>query len=371
MLKNHKTKRQNLNLKLTTKKVFLLVDGFDECCENVYVKNRVIAFMKKYLRYECPLWVTTRPHVQQELRSIMENDFVRVLDINPFHRENQKALFTRKAKMNNIECEAFLDGFAEKGGRDLASNPLHLCMMAEAVRNNLQIDHKLFALYDTFLQLKIQNALIAEGFTLQKIKDKMLARKITVLKAAALTLKGESAQSLTEEEIRDINNVGLAIVANNTIRYVHETFYEFLVAQLYLLPEDLRESSNIHVDTQEVFANKDLHHIRKQIDNYCEVGHAIEEEHFLATFTSSSEAFSSVMTLICKEGLLNIFQSLLSSVSTVKDRVLQFWMEPELFQSQGCAFLYNACCTNEKLAMIFIAMGANFKETSLQSFQRA
>lgn len=365
-LKDVESKRKTLKSKLETKEVFLLVDGFDECCQNLPLKNRVITFIKKYLGYQCPLWITTRPHEHQELKKIMDKDIVQVLGINPFNREDQTKLLKEKAHMAVGKCKDILEDFDQKWGTDLLSNPLHLCMMAELVKNKHEIVKTPLALYETFVNMKIKNALIDEGFSQNNIQDKINSRMITILKAVELTLKGKTASSLTEQEVKDINNVGLAIVTDNTISYYHQTYYEFFIAPLYLLPQDIRESSGIHIDTKEVFSNKDMSHIRKQIDNYyCETdGHLIkDEEHFISKLPSSPAEFLSAMDFICKEGLFNILAALLISEVTkdeCEDLVRKYCTES--FQMHGSEFLYNACCSNEELAKLFIDMGANLEE---------
>lgn len=361
------TSNQNAHLlwKLVNAKLLhleLFLDGFDEVpSDKAQFIKQVFLFIKP-LFPQVKMYITSRPHMRQELEDTLQ---LIAYDILPFNREDQVNFLAQfwsknvptidKISLQNYAStylEAIIKSFTTTD-KDITGIPLLCQLMAVAYSDKVtlhsvqsgrfdDIHLKMSELYKKFTDEKIKVfAETPEEFT--DIKLDLICQAVDLLFPKNYFHKDRRlkiARSLTASS--DILNVGLMLKhPNKAPEFIHRTFAEYLVAEYF---STKLQDGEIEFDATSMF--------EFILENGKIMGDSVEENdydyHFMhpvvasffnsfldeveipenmkikaATFIAlaSSEKFISILCTCCQQNVYNIF-SLLTEAFTITDNTI-------------------------------------------------
>ena len=294
-------------------KIVVMLDGFDEISPSY--KETVIDLLQALRQMAVEqLWVTTRPHLRQELEDkLLQLSYT----LKPFSEENQVEFLTKfwslqdwfteldseEAEEAKNKLEIYAKRLIKKVAqsisykdKDFTGIPLQCRMLAEAFDEEIvtgcqssgsmaEVPLKLDLLqlyerflhrkYDIWLQEKLKTPMTNVGaintrqFMVQSIKEihQTLALKLLLTEEQVTLLNINGRCTLPDEEL---NRIG--IVQKNCdgkVHFIHRTFAEYFVAEFFVneLNEETKHSGQLHSFLlQHTFLKDDYAVIRKFID---------------------------------------------------------------------------------------------------------
>ncbi|CAB3384611.1 Hypothetical predicted protein [Cloeon dipterum] len=198
------------------KRVFVILDGFDEL-RSKFRRDVVLTSVKALQEKEVKCCIATRPHEGNLFGNAVS------VEIKPFDEAKQIGFVQLVGKKN----DEFLERFEKK---DILENAVHLSFL---------LDHdgecNLYEICDKLIWHKVERRLLKEnGFNKvaeERIKSILeLHRLVAARFLEKTTIPGER---VTTEELRRLNDFGLATYQHQRVHFPCSTFADFLAAQKY------------------------------------------------------------------------------------------------------------------------------------------
>lgn len=135
------------------KKLFILLDGFDEI--SPLYEDTVIDFINQIKSIATKIWITTRPLNTKKLENkLMALSFT----LKPIKKKDQILYLANKWKnpdqLDRTDIINRAENLIQNLGKIFTSNPLHLYMLADVCKDNNKFSISLSELYDKFIQIK-------------------------------------------------------------------------------------------------------------------------------------------------------------------------------------------------------------------------
>ncbi|KRT86457.1 AAA protein, partial [Oryctes borbonicus] len=288
---------------LSTKRVILMFDGFDEICPlyETVVTKLLVALRNTSVEQ---IWISTRPHLQSYLTSELEQLLYR---LTPFSQEDQinflvrfwrkKAeIVTKNESRMRLYARALLDklsGSMNDKGKVFAGIPLQTRLLAEAflqefsdyyssktdVISNLPNQLDIVDTYTRFLRCKYQiyvkekgrppNVTVAakdllrilKGENLRKLHQQ-LALEILFPQQQESLLKTKKMHFLPHDQI---SRIGIVQYIGSKVYFAHQTFAEYYVADFFVNQLLNPNSSSTYIQNfllKEILLQGNLQNIR-------------------------------------------------------------------------------------------------------------
>ncbi|XP_059470991.1 uncharacterized protein LOC132193991 isoform X3 [Neocloeon triangulifer] len=236
------------------RKSVVFLDGFDEICPDLRVK--VMNIIKDVTKMKMPLVIATRPEEEETLLKSLDWLSTRKIVIKPLEREEQLELLLNLGKK---DCEKLFNLFETSGATDILKNPFHLSLISGV---NLQSDQGIFCIYEKVIKKKVTEALQTSKES-RTPKDFVVDERIQLLQEISLRFLLNDGSIPPPTDVNLINNTGVASMEEGKIRFVHQTFAEFLVAQRFIQEIEFESASSIPI-----FQNANLRQCRVFINSY-------------------------------------------------------------------------------------------------------
>jgi len=309
---------------LEERRLAVLLDGFDEICPNQ--RNKVLMLIKKIVRKNIPLWITTRPQEEEEIKKAFVGLKFGTLKLQPLKEVQQRELILNSTKMSDQECTELLDSMTHSGASGLLENPLHLTMIIEYISKtpNNSFNGNVFELYFKIIKEKILSSLRILDFEHEEIVKLLLARV-----AMEYFKNSPNYSGFESSDIDIINRTGIVTIQNDksSATYIHQTFAEILVTYdvLELLNDDIPETVNI----LQLLADERFAQTRFFIEHFLKSNTKVHKK--LNAFLTNLDfpSYLECLEVFCKEGRANLFRALHETRSTeitkaLKEHFLQY-----------------------------------------------
>jgi len=304
-------KSANCSKVLEENKVAVLLDGFDEICP--LQRNKVLKLIQAIAKERIPLWITTRPQEEREIKNALIGINFATLQIQPLKEDKQLELMELVSKMSDQQCSNFLDTMTQSGAAGLMENPLHLTMIAEHVsKTSGKISGNIFELYYDIIRKKILPSL--ENQTIEHEENAKL-----LLVSAAMEYFQDSPDYSTFEksEINVINRTGIVTVQNDksSAKFIHQTFAEIIVSYdvLGIIKDEIAGA----LDASLLLTNERFAQTRFFIESFLkERGLTYKLNSFFKDVTFS--VYLACLEVFCKEGLANLYEVLYNTCQTIE-----------------------------------------------------
>jgi len=292
---------------LEEKRLAVLLDGFDEICP--LHRYKVLRLIEQFADNEIPLWITTRPQEEEEIKKAFLGTKFATLQIQPLKANKQIVLIEKVSKMSYQKCSDFLDTMTQSGAAGLMENPLHLTLITEYVSKvpNNSFNGNVFELYSKIIKDRVLTSLEKQTIELEE-QAKLLLVRATMKHY----LKDSPDYSIFEpSEINIINRTGIMTIQNDksSATYIHQTFAEILVTYdvLELLNDTIPDTETVEISL--LLTNERFTQTRYFIEHFL-ISNMIPEK--LETFLTNlgSPNFQDFLKVICKEGRANLFRAL-------------------------------------------------------------
>ncbi|XP_059489715.1 uncharacterized protein LOC132204878 [Neocloeon triangulifer] len=245
----------NYDMKTLVEKGIVFLDGFDEICPDYRAK--VMQLIKDLTEMQMPLVIATRPEEAEAILKSLEWLSTRKIEIKPLERGEQIELLEKLGKLPK-ECEKIIEIFKHNGFTDILKNPFHLTLISDVKLESFQ---DIFSIYETVIKKKVGEALQTAKEN-RNPKEYEIDKRITILQDVSLRFLLNDKLIPLPNDINLINNTGIASMQIETIRFVHQTFAEFLVAQRFI-----HEIENEFKSSIPIFQNINLRQCRIFIDS--------------------------------------------------------------------------------------------------------
>ncbi|XP_059475690.1 uncharacterized protein LOC132196811 [Neocloeon triangulifer] len=331
---------------LDKRQVSIFLDGFDEICPDY--RSKALALIKELARLKLPLWITTRPQEEAAILAALEDQLTTKVEIKQLEKLDQVNLLKRLLKKSDDECLQILDSFASNGASDILKNPFHLTLISECVLPSSKVS--LFSIFRDVVDKKVRQALVRkESYDeTSKMFGTKVKRRLRLLeKVSSVFIETLKLPKLSVDEIIEVNNTGLATIqANKSVRFVHQTFAEFLAANHFL--NDLEENEDFDAP---IFMHESFRQCRTFVNHYLAES-ASETQHNFTSFISKQMS-SATLELIISEKLTCVYD--LTRPLFTFDESLQ---NEKHFINESFAALQAACRTSESIGLELLKMGA-------------
>ncbi|XP_059480484.1 uncharacterized protein LOC132199609 [Neocloeon triangulifer] len=339
---------------IAEKRAVIFLDGFDEICPEF--RQKVLTLVKNIAGQRLPLWLTTRPQEEDAILNHLKGEVaVKKVEIRPFGRPDQLRLLKLSSAKSLDECNAVLDNFERVGASDILKNPFHLTLIADLVVGE---ETNLFAIFAKVVEKKVGEALVLkESYdrSSRLFPSKVRKRLELLQKFARCVLLNKGLADFDEENIFEINNTGIATVrSNKNVRFVHQTFAEFLLAQSFLT--NLSSESELNFGNFELFQNSvKMEQVRVFVDSFFSDQKEAEMQENFTTFMKDKIS-PDLLVMMAKDSLVNIFQLIRPFITFSKDQ------NPDLkFIMDAFPILETACRSNETISLQLLEMGAHLQ----------
>ncbi|XP_059488485.1 uncharacterized protein LOC132204174 isoform X2 [Neocloeon triangulifer] len=245
----------NHDMKQLVEKGIVFLDGFDEICPDYRAK--VMQLIKDLTEMQMPLVIATRPEEAEAILMSLEGLSTRKIEIKPLEKGEQIELLEKLGKLPE-ECEKIIEIFENSGFSDILMNPFHLTLLSDVKLESFQ---DIFDIYEIVIKKKIEEALqTAKENRNPKVYE--IDKRIRLLQDLSLRFLLNDKLIPLPTDINLINNTGVASMQIETIRFVHQTFAEFLVAQRFI-----HEIKNEFKSSIPIFQNINLRQSRSFVDS--------------------------------------------------------------------------------------------------------
>ncbi|XP_059469750.1 uncharacterized protein LOC132193230 isoform X2 [Neocloeon triangulifer] len=368
-----------LEEKLSSKQIVVLLDGFDEvwACADF-----VLETLRDINAANLCLWITTRPH---ELPKILRKirDPIK-LEINPMTKDEQLQLLKTVLNKNDGHCKQLLDKV--KAVQDETATPLHLKMIAEIEGKKVYIEGSIFSLYYQFVFSKVEPAIRKHygtkesdsEFTNFVHKNIELLMKVAVnyfyrenLPCPQFLISHRSKQIIDQMGIASVSFEGRKL---KSINFKHQTYAECLLSLLFLskaghfTKENKCYFENIDkINLNSLLLKKEFTQVRSFIDSfYISSDFQLKMEITnIEECCEKSELQSqavTLMSLICKEGLLRLFTLFFESkLKEIFGDIVELVNTPFKEDTYQYYPLHSACFSSEEIALRLLEMGAKIE----------
>ncbi|XP_059475584.1 uncharacterized protein LOC132196750 [Neocloeon triangulifer] len=238
------------------RKSIVFLDGFDEICPRF--RENVMTIIKDATEKKIPLVIATRPEEEETLLKSLDLLSTRKIVIKPLERNEQLKLLMNLGK-NKEDCEKLFKLFETCGATDILRNPFHLTLISDMELESVQ---GIFGIYEVVIKKKVTDALQTSKES-RTPKDFVVDKRIQLLQEISLRFLLNDGSIPFPTEIDLINNTGVASMEEGKIRFVHQTFAEFLVAQRFIQEIEFESASSIPI-----FKNANLRQCRVFINSY-------------------------------------------------------------------------------------------------------
>ncbi|XP_065344126.1 uncharacterized protein LOC135942105 [Cloeon dipterum] len=320
---------EDINDWIRKKRAFVLLDGFDEVCPQY--RSKVLTLLEALEVKKIPLCVSTRPHEAKAIMETVENAVM--IEIEPLNEE-QQIDFLKNLGKNEEEIAPFIGNFPIK---DILVNPLHLFLLAKSKTKG-----NLYKMYDNVVRQKVKECLA------EKVFERQEEEALSSLRLIASRFIMES--SLVRPELQDLQKVnsdyGVATVWNGEVRFLHQTFAEFLSAQKFI--EDFEK--------EPAFFKQSFSEVRKFIDlfySYLEKdGEKRELRLQTAALLTLARSLGPLFFLkkVVQENLQHIFKIVKQHISFRDEFNASIWMKPS-------PDLFISAIGSEEIAIELLDMG--------------
>jgi len=344
-------------------RIIIMLDGFDEISPSY---EKTVLDLVQGLRQTAveQLWVTTRPHLKNELEDKLEQ---LSYTLEPFSEEDQIAFlskfwslknwFTEMENKGEEECKQKLQIYAEQlikklsvsisdKDRQFTGIPLQTRMLAEAIEEEeveifcqsseslpeLNVNLELLNLYKRFIKRKYiiyqeekLQLSVSKAFAIQQRKSYLKVMKKDYQQLALKVLFTEEQVALIESKIKctfsieQLTSIGIVQVSHDgKLHFIHRTFAEYFVADC--LVNRLIEGNNFSKQWQtfilkDIFLELNYEVIRVFIDRLllrCNPSNEVLKQwgNWINDFGDHTEI---ILHRAAREGNANIFGFLLDS----------------------------------------------------------
>ncbi|XP_065346470.1 uncharacterized protein LOC135943735, partial [Cloeon dipterum] len=293
----------DINDLIESKQIIVFLDGFDEICQNH--RDKAMKLVKGLKKKGVPFCVGTRPHEVDAIMKILNNEAVFV-EIELLTKAKQLEFLQSVSGKNEDESIEFLNSHEEK---DILKNPLHLSLLVEYNRKG-----NLYELYESVVQQKVKICLERNNDFKPVAEEKIilalhLLRLIAFRFSSGIDLVGPG---VTNEDLKKMNDLGVATVLDGNVTFVHRTFAEFLTAQKFIHDLHVREKTDVPL------FKEGFEQCRQFVDLFYSTAEAMKSDEkntkTLSTLTNSIDPYN-LMKHTCEENLRKIFKMIKPHVS--------------------------------------------------------
>ncbi|XP_059475119.1 uncharacterized protein LOC132196463 [Neocloeon triangulifer] len=301
---NHEVDIINMIFK---RKLIVFFDGFDEMCPKQ--RKKMLEIFVKAVNKEVPMWISTRPHEESEIRrkflgkSVKTYVNVKVIQILPLDKFKQIEMMRKISNRDEKDSLQQIEVFEKAGHSDILGNPLHLKLIAEILdSSNLQNGLNLFEIYQTIIYTKVREVMKKTHKEDEAHFDENVNEHVDELKDLADKYLKKTV--LVDANYENFKNTftGIVTFRGGQFRFVHQTFAEFLAAKSYI---DCWENENL-VSFDDIFCDG-----YRQVRMFINMYFASESgENLLPTFSkllSRSRSIYIALNIIIVENLFAIF----------------------------------------------------------------
>ncbi|XP_065344341.1 uncharacterized protein LOC135942249 [Cloeon dipterum] len=209
------------------KQVFVILDGFDEVRPKV--RDLVLTYVKALQEKEVKCCIATRPHEGNLFANAVS------VEIKPFDEAKQIEFVQLMGKKN----EEFLKRFEQK---DILENPLHLSFLLD--RDG---ECNLYEICEKLIWHKVERRLLKEnGYNkVAEERIKSILELHRLVAAQFLEKTAIPAEGVRTEELRRLNDFGVATYQDQKVYFSCSTFADFLAAQKYLIDLEQDGASDV------------------------------------------------------------------------------------------------------------------------------
>jgi hypothetical protein len=321
--------------KLQERKVFIVLDGFDEILNSSRV---ALELMKCLVQKGARLLVTTRTHALEKLK---ETEFQNAPTYKLLQFSEENSLLFLQTRLNKLEaeCREILEMFAD----GFYAIPLHLQMYCR-IHNDGQDPTRcnLYQLYSKYVEIKVSDGVKRNRQVTEKVPDysetKNEIMKLLTEMAREYWFKGKELK-LSENDVKLINMSGIASVADikSRVYFVHYSFGEFFCARAIVDAKFVQ----IELAKKLLYAN-----IRRFIGNYCTDGNLTPEmKNNLKTLLCGEEGFK----FVCEFGLVNLFELIQFEAASINEWAFEMNSRVYYHGLETAPFIL-ACASSPELA---------------------
>ncbi|XP_065344311.1 uncharacterized protein LOC135942227 [Cloeon dipterum] len=343
---------EDINNWIAQKKVVVFLDGFDEICP--HSRDKALGIVRALKEKRVPLCVATRPHEAKVIEKTVGN--ATLVEIEPFDEAKQIEFLRLETNNNKEEIKRVLHavqqiGLSSRRDEDtILVNPLHLSLVAQCSGEG-----NLFQIYDKVVRKKVQLCLERENDG-NKVAQRKIDIALNLLRLIAFRfMKNEElvGPEVTKKDLAKMNNYGVAIVEEETVTFLHQTFAEFLAAQHFL--KNVEESGNFDF---EFIGKRNMEEVSKFVDLFYST---LENEEEIEIFTQIKvpEEISNESALfldhVCEKNLKHIFKVLKPHITFCDEQMEKYSFYRD-DRELGCTKHRSSICVNYAIKLLGIAI---------------
>ncbi|XP_065344337.1 uncharacterized protein LOC135942246 [Cloeon dipterum] len=337
---------------IAQKKVVVFLDGFDEICP--HSRDKALGILRALKEKRVPLCVATRPHEAKVIEATIKN--ATLVEIEPFDEAKQIEFLRLETNNNEEEIKRVLHavqqiGLSSRRDEDtILVNPLHLSLVAQCSGEG-----NLFQIYDKVVMKKVQLCLERENDG-NKVAQRKIDNALNLLRLIAFRfMKNEElvGPEVTKKDLAKMNNYGVAIVEQEKVTFLHQTFAEFLAAQQFL--KNVGESGNFDFEFIGQWYREE---VRKFVDLFYST---LENEEEIEIYTQIKvpEEISNKSVLflnhVCKENLKHIFKVLKPHITFCDEQMEKYSFYRDN-RELGCTKHRSSICVNYAIKLLVKAI---------------
>ncbi|XP_065336571.1 uncharacterized protein LOC135937350 [Cloeon dipterum] len=321
----------------------VFLDGFDEI-DSKYQGN-ILKLIKALKHRSIPVWIGTRTHEAKMIEEAVGNAVS--AEIEPLTEEQQIEFLQLETNKSRQQCQSFLDNFPSK---DILRNPLHLSLVAQSGGKS-----NLHDVYKQIVELKVKMCLKnRDGLDVTHNKfEKEFDSAMELLETIAFDSICFLPTCETKERLEKVNGYGVATFENDKLTFIHQTFAEFLAAQIII--HDIEENGELESEEeQSLFHEYNLRQCWKFVDlYYCTILRneekiKVHREVFLDVARLNPDGF---LKKVVQENWTNIFSMLKPFMTFDETKVGH-----NIFYSRNMKTLESAVKSADEIAAHLIEM---------------
>ncbi|XP_065344130.1 uncharacterized protein LOC135942108 [Cloeon dipterum] len=354
---------EDINNWIAQKKVVVFLDGFDEICP--HSRDKALGIVRALKEKRVPLCVATRPHEAKVIEETIKN--ATLVEIEPFDEAKQIEFLRLETNNNDEEIKRVLHAVQQIGLSNsiyiplqyrhgnmntILVNPLHLSLVAQCSGEG-----NLFQIYDKVVRKKVQKGL-ERKYGCKQVEDESIDKELIPLPLIAFRYMNNEplvGDGVTREDLAKMNDYGVAIVEQETVTFLHQTFAEFLAAQHFL--KNVGESSNFDF---KFIGSWGMAEVSKFLDLFYST---LENEEEIKIYTQIKvpEEISNKSALflyhVCEKNLKHIFKVLKPHI-TFCDVQMENYFNYLRFDIQvlGCKKHRSSICVNYAIKLLVKAI---------------
>jgi len=336
----------------------LIIDGFDEI--RSYYRDTVKRLLQEMVKAKIRLVITTRPQEEEAIKTDLAGTKVSKIEIKPLGEEGQLELLSLKLKKARTECEKIIETFRKSNMQGLLENPMYLTMIAE-IFEDVAKEHELnlFTIYYKIVMKRIANSIGPNRNVPEEGRVRFL-----LAEAATISFRDRDFSKFSKEDIEKLNKTGLLTIQNDksSIKFIHQTITEFL----FLLPaiKLVPNSVDKQLTYKEIMLDKELQQTRCFLDSLLATQKDLLDHRLTTAITKMTQIIKKedsqhALENLCKEGLLNLFNSAANEIVFSPKKDLQ--SEQKAVVKGGHKLFLLASNSNEDLAFKILDMGFNLQ----------